>query len=137
MAVVEHFGEEPEEVIKRFQKKAARDWAADVAEADRRANKANDIQGLMDFLWKPLKQEGFEFTYEQNEQGYQLTVTRCPVAEIARTLKLEKWGFIFHCMGDESICEGYNSAIGMRRTKTLMEGDEYCNHFYYYKEKML
>jgi hypothetical protein len=50
----------------------------------------------MNFLWEPLRQVGFEFTYEQNEQGYQLKVTRCPVAEIAKALKLEKWRFIFY-----------------------------------------
>lgn len=52
---------------------------AELAEADRRTNNENDIQGLMNFLWEPLRQEGFEFTCDQNEQGYQLKVTRCPV----------------------------------------------------------
>ncbi len=134
VAMVDHFGEEAEEVIKNFLKDGTRAWAADAAETDRKANKKNDIQGLMDFLWEPLRHEGFEFTYEQSELGCQLHVTRCPVAEIAKRLKLEKWGFIFHCMGDEPICEGYNPEIALTRTKTLMEGDEYCNHFYSYRE---
>jgi hypothetical protein len=54
--------------------------------------------------------------------------------EIAKELQLEKWGFIFHCMSDESICEGYNLAIAFRRTKTLMDHNEYCDHFYYYRQ---
>jgi len=134
IAMVDHFGEEAEEVIKRFLKNGARDWAAGAAQADIRANNRNDIQGLMNFLWEPLRQEGFEFTYDRNERGCQLKVTRCPVAEIAKGLKLEKWGFIFYCMGDESICEGYNPAIALKRTKMLMDGDEYCDHFYYYQQ---
>jgi hypothetical protein len=133
-AISDHFGDEAEEVIKRFLKDGVRDWAAGSAEENIRANIRNDIQGLMNFLWEPLRQEGFEFTYEHNELGCQLNVTRCPVAEIAKELQLEKWGFIFHCMGDESICEGYNPAIAFRRTKTLMDHDEYCDHFYYYRE---
>ncbi len=132
--MTDHFGEEAEEIIRNFLQDGAREWAASVAEADRKANKKIDIQGLMDFLWEPLRQEGFEFTYEQSERGCQLHVTRCPVAEIAKRLKLEKWGFIFHCMGDEPICEGYNPEIILTRTKTLMEGEEYCNHFYSYRE---
>jgi len=132
--LVERFGEEAEEVIKRFVKDGAREWAAGVAETDRRADRKNDFQGLMNFLWEPLRQEGFEFTCDQNELGFQLNVTRCPVAEIAKAHRLEKWGFIFHCMGDETICEGYNPAIAFRRTKTLMEGDDHCDHFYYYRE---
>jgi predicted ArsR family transcriptional regulator len=133
-AMVDRFGEEAEEVIKTFLKQGAREWAANAAEADRKANKQNDIQGLMDFLWEPLRQEGFEFAYEQNERSYQLKVTRCPVAEIAKAFHLEKWGFIFHCLGDEPICEGYNPEIAFIRTKTLMEGDEYCNHHYSYRK---
>jgi predicted ArsR family transcriptional regulator len=133
-AVVDHFGEEAEMVVRRFLKDSARDWAAEAAEADKEANKKNDIQGLIEFLWEPLQAEGFEFTYEQDEQAYQMRVTRCPVAEIAKSLGLEKWGYVFHCMLDESICEGYNPVIGMTRTKTLMEGDEYYNHRYCYRE---
>jgi predicted ArsR family transcriptional regulator len=131
-AMVDYFGEEAEEVIKNFLKKGTRDWAAHAAQADIEANRENDIQGLMNFLWEMLRPEGFEFTYDWNELGCQLKVTRCPVAEIAKALKVEKWGFIFHCWGDEAICEGYNPEIRLRRTKTLMEGDEYCDHFYYY-----
>ena len=133
-AVIEHFGEEAEQVIRDFIKKETRAWAAKAAEADMKAGQANDIQGLVNFLWEPLHEEGFEFTYEQNEAGYQFTVTRCPVAEIAKAYKLEQWGFIFHCMGDEAICEGYNPRITFKRTKTLMEGDDCCDHFYAYRE---
>jgi predicted ArsR family transcriptional regulator len=134
MAVIDHFGEEAEEVIKDFLNNRTRKWAANAAEADRRANKKNDIQGLINFLWEPIRQEGFEFTYEQTEQGYQMHVTKCPIAEIAKALNLEKWGFIFHCMGDAAICEDYNPKIRFTRTKTLMEGDEYCDHCYSYRE---
>ncbi len=133
-ALVAHFGEAAEHVIETFLKDGARAWAASGAQADLQANKRNDIQGLLNFLWEPLRQEGFEFTYIQDEQGCQLKVTRCPVAEIARAHKLEKWGFMFHCMGDEPICKGYNPGIAFRRTKTLMEGEEYCDHFYYYRK---
>lgn len=89
-AMIDHFGAEAEEVLKTFLKEGAREWAAQAAEADKRANRKNDLQGLLNFPWEPLRREGFEFTYRQNEQGYQLKVTRCPVAEIASALKLEK-----------------------------------------------
>lgn len=132
IAMIDHFGEEAETVIKQAVNASTRTWAASVAESEKQAQKKNDIQGLIDFLWKPLVQEGFEFTYEQHEQRYQLHVTKCPIAEIAKALKLEKWGFIFHCMGDQAICEGYNPDIQFTRTKTLMAGDEYCDHCYSY-----
>jgi predicted ArsR family transcriptional regulator len=134
MVMVEHFGEEAERVIRDSLNKGAREWAARAAGADIRAGRANDIQGLINWLWEPLREEGFEFTCEQRDEGYQLHVTRCPIAEIAKTFNLEKWGFLFHCRGDKAICDGYNPKITLRRTKTLMEGDDYCDHFYGYRE---
>jgi predicted ArsR family transcriptional regulator len=134
MVMVEHFGEEAEQVIRDFLDKGTREWAAGAAEADRQAGRANDIQGLIDFLWEPLREEGFEFTCEQRNQGYQMHVTKCPVAEIAHKFNLEKWGFIFYCCGDEAIAEGYNPKIAFKRTETLMAGDAYCDHFYGYRE---
>lgn len=123
MAVIDHFGPEAEEVIKDFLNNSTRKWAANAAKSDKQVNRENDIYGLINFLWEPLREEGFEFTYEQSEQGYQMHVTRCPIAEIAKALKIEKWGFIFYCMGDAAICEGYNPEIRFMRTKTLMEGN--------------
>ena len=60
MAVIDHFGPEAEEVIKNFVNASTRKWAASVADADKRAHKKNDIQGILDFLWEPLRDEGFE-----------------------------------------------------------------------------
>ena len=37
------------------------------------------------------------------------------------------------CSVDECIATTFNPQIGFRRTKTLMQGDEYCDHFYYMK----
>lgn len=132
IAMIDHFGEEAEEVIKQAVNAGTRRWAASVAQSEKQAHKKNDIQGLIDFLWAPLLQEGFEFTYAEHEQCYQMHVTKCPIADIAKALKLEKWGFMFHCMGDKAICEGYNPDIHFTRTKTMMEGDEYCDHCYSY-----
>ncbi|MGD9210015.1 MAG: L-2-amino-thiazoline-4-carboxylic acid hydrolase [Desulfobacteraceae bacterium] len=132
IAMINHFGKEAEMVIKKVVNASTRTWAASVAESDKQAHKKNDIQGLINFLWKPLVQEGFEFTYENHDQCYQLHVTKCPIADAAKAMNLEKWGFIFYCMGDEAICEGYNPDIRFTRTKTLMEGDAYCNHCYSY-----
>jgi len=37
------------------------------------------------------------------------------------------------CQNDFYIAEGFNSKIGLKRTKTLMEGHDCCDHFYYMK----
>jgi predicted ArsR family transcriptional regulator len=133
--VIDHFGKEAEEVINNFIISNTHRRAKKFALSAQQANKKNDIKGLIQSFWIPLLPEGFKFTYEKREEGYQMNVTNCPIANIAKALNLEKWGYTFHCMGNQAICDGYNPEIHLRRTKTLMEGDAYCDHFYFYYQR--
>jgi hypothetical protein len=118
-------------IIDNHLKEGAKDWAKRESQKDANSGKQNNIDGFINFLWEPLKDEGFEFTYHKTKNSCQLRVSKCPIAEIASKHHIEKWGYKFHCMNDDSICEGYNPMIKMKRTKTKMEGHEYCDHFYY------
>ena len=60
--------------------------------------------------------------------GYQFT--RCLWAEVFRELGEPELGFIL-CAGDEPAVRAYNPALAFQRTKTLMEGDEMCDHVFY------
>ncbi len=132
--IISRYGDEAESLIDNHLKESVKKWAQETAALDLKNGKKNDIQGLIDFLWEPLKAEGFEFSYQINDGSYQMKVTKCPMAEIAKRNGIEKWGYKFSCMNDEPICEGYNPQIKMKRTKTMMEGDEYCDHLYYIEQ---
>ena len=95
----------------------------------------NDIEGLKETLWKWVKEAGFEFTVTETHEGTQFRVTKCPLAEMAQELQATDWGYICYCADDPHIVAGFNPEIGFRRTKTLMEGHECCDHFYYIQEK--
>ena len=43
--------------------------------------------------------------------------------------------YLYMCLSDYSIIEGYNPDIGFKRSKTIMQGDDYCDHCYFWKEK--
>lgn len=73
-----------------------------------------------------LKLEGTE-----KRQSYRFT--RCMWAEIFNELGAPDIGF-WWCEGDEPISSAFNPAIGFQRTKTLMEGDDCCDHIFYLKE---
>ena len=60
--------------------------------------------------------------------GYHFT--RCLWAEIYRELGEPDLGFIL-CAGDEPAVKAYNPGLGFERTKTLMEGDDLCDHVFY------
>ncbi len=58
--------------------------------------------------------------------------TRCLWAEVFRELGEPELGFIF-CAGDQPAVEAYNPRLAFQRTKTLMEGDDLCDHVFYVK----
>jgi predicted ArsR family transcriptional regulator len=95
----------------------------------------NDIEALKATLWKWVGDAGFEFTASETAEGTQFRVTKCPLAEMARSLNAAEWGYVCYCTDDPHIVAGFNPAMGFRRTKTLMQGHECCDHFYYMKAK--
>jgi predicted ArsR family transcriptional regulator len=94
----------------------------------------SSIEDLVAVLWEPLRSRGYEFTAEQTEQGLQMHCTACPFATLYRQLGGAEWGFHLYCAADEQLAQAFNPSIGFKRTKTLMEGDEYCDHLYFYQD---
>ncbi len=75
-------------------------------------------------------QEGNALTLDvsrQDEQALDFIVTRCRYAEMYRTLGLEKLGGLLSCNRDAAMIEGFNPAIKLTRTQTLMEGATHCD----------
>lgn len=95
----------------------------------------NDLDELIHVVWEHThKSAGFEFTAEKTEDGVQIHCTKCPLADMARAIGEQEWGYRFYCAMDPVITEAFNPEIGLRRAKTLMQGDDCCDHFYYCKE---
>jgi hypothetical protein len=91
----------------------------------------NNLSTLDDFIksiWEGWT-EG-NFSIERSEKGVQIFCTKCPMAEAYRIIGKENYGLIFHCSEDPHMVAGFNPELKFHRTKTLMNGDEYCNHFY-------
>lgn len=125
------FGEKVVEIVSTERgRKVEEEWRVIAQELGR-----NDIQGLKETLWKWVGEAGFEFTSTETAEGTQFRVTRCPLAEMAHALGASEWGYICYCADDPHIVAGFNPALGFRRTKTLMEGHDHCDHFYYGKEE--
>ncbi len=128
-ALRDEFGERVEEIIRENRaKRIEADWRK-IAESHGR----NDIQGMKDTLWKWVLNEGIEYEVTDTEEGTQFRVTRCPFAEMARELGASDWGFICYCEDDPPMVAGFNPEMGFRRTKTLMQGDDCCDHLYFMK----
>jgi hypothetical protein len=64
---------------------------------------------------------------EQSAGRLSFNVTRCRFAEMYRALGLHDLGASLSCHRDFSLVEGFNPAIELTRTQTIMEGASHCD----------
>jgi hypothetical protein len=93
-----------------------------------------DLEAVITTLWDHL---GPEFEYRLVERGDEVLrfqVTRCPLATKMRELDAGEIGLAYYCAYDYGFCQGLNPKIVFERTKTLMQGDDHCDHAYELKK---
>ena len=61
-------------------------------------------------------------------------ITDCLWAKTMKDMKACELGYLISCKPDYALAETYHPNVKLVRTKTLMQGDKYCNHTYYWKE---
>jgi len=67
---------------------------------------------------------------ENREDFVSFRFTECLNAKVFRELKAADIGYATLCHGDEAWARAYNPKIRFIRTKTLMDGDDCCDHCY-------
>ncbi len=89
-----------------------------------------DLAAVIELLWDHVGDD-LDYTIEEQTPGHlKMKVTRCMWADEWRKLDAGDVGYIFNCCWDYGFCQGLNPAIRFTRTKTLMEGDDCCDHTY-------
>lgn len=101
------------------------------------------IESFVDALWNQMcVPDGLEFTMEEHIPGekIQMHCTYCPWAEIAKAAGAADVGYALFCKTDPYMVAGFNQAAGpdgkhikFSRSKTIMQGDAYCDHCYEYE----
>jgi L-2-amino-thiazoline-4-carboxylic acid hydrolase len=64
---------------------------------------------------------------EQTPEKLSFNVTRCRFAEMYRALGLADLGASLSCQRDFALAQGFNPAIYLDRTQTIMEGAPHCD----------
>ena len=73
---------------------------------------------------------GLEYeVQEETDSDLHFRFTACPWAQAFRAIGEPEIGHLF-CDVDEPVAAEFNRAIRFSRTKTLMDGDDHCNHHY-------
>ena len=67
---------------------------------------------------------------EQNDERFAFDVTRCRYAELYRALGIPELGAALSCNRDAALIEGFNPAITLTRTQTIMQGAPCCDFRY-------
>ena len=70
---------------------------------------------------------------KETEKELFFNVYYCGYAQIYEKLGVKEFGCILSCIRDFYFLEGFNPKITLKRTKTIMEGADYCD-FRYIKE---
>ena len=129
-AIRETYGEEGVETIRR----AFRERAVQIGRERARKTDAPSLRAFCSGL-----EAGCAGTHEwvkvedtDIRQAYRFT--RCMWAEVFRELGARDIGF-WICEGDGPAAAAFNPSIGFHRTKTLMMGDDCCDHVYYLKDE--
>lgn len=61
---------------------------------------------------------------------FELKVKECLTSRVFRQAEAADIGYAYICFGDYAWAESFNPKIKMVRDKTLMQGQDYCNHRY-------
>ena len=79
---------------------------------------------------QPLWTQGDALRIEpvkQDDTALEFNVTRCRYAEMYRALGIPEIGALLSCNRDFSLVEGFNPAVKLTRTQTVMEGASHCD----------
>jgi hypothetical protein len=115
--------------VQTIRRAFAESWAEEGKERAKAAQD-NSLRSLCSAIEQTCigSHEWIKLEDSNTRQAYRFT--RCMWAGAFRELKAEDIGFWVLCQGDASMASSFNPMIGFSRTKTLMMGDDCCDHVY-------
>ena len=129
MPVLEALGEEfgrdrVFEVARRVIVDVAQDQGRQLAESMGGNSLTHFATALED--WK--KGDAYRMdVLRQDDQRFDFNVTRCRYAEMYRALGIPEVGALLSCNRDFALIEGFNPAVELERTQTIMQGATHCD----------
>ena len=92
-------------------------------------NSITELSKIVKEVW--AKDDALEIKMiKETEKELFFDVPYCGYAEIYEKLGVKKLGCILSCVRDFYFLEGFNPKITLKRTKTIMEGGDYCDFRY-------
>ena len=98
--------------------------------------RAPDLKDFADILPNWTAEGSLEIEpIHASAERLDFNVTRCRYAEMYREMGLGRIGHLLSCNRDGDFCIGYNPAMELTRTQTIMQGADHCDFRYRMSEK--
>lgn len=99
-----------------------------------REEEPEDSSGLLAFarvlaVWQQDEALTIDLKLKERDR-LEFDVKRCRYAEMYRELGIPELGHVLSCKRDGAFCLGFNPAIRLTRTQTIMEGAGHCDFRY-------
>ncbi|GBC59772.1 2-amino-thiazoline-4-carboxylic acid hydrolase [Desulfonema ishimotonii] len=89
-------------------------------------NSLADFARVVREFWSQENALAIDFR-EETPERLAFNVTRCRYAEQYEEMGVRELGFCLSCNRDAAFAQGFNPAMTMRRTQTIMEGAPFCD----------
>jgi hypothetical protein len=123
-----------EKLVGMLKDVASREWGKHVATLAKTVP-MNDLDTFVSNVKKPDHFWSHVLTstiVEDSKNAFELNITECLWAKTFREANAADIGYACICHPDYAAATAFNPRIRMIRTKTLMQGDDCCNHRYVY-----
>ena len=125
----ERFGEEVIEIASRARLAVHKKWMEKLSK--RKSGRPSEIFKHSAFTVTSAEENLLEYeVLEDSDEKLAVKITKCKYAEFYTERGEAEIGYAVHCALDFGETEAFSSDIILKRTKTLMQGDSYCNHCY-------
>jgi hypothetical protein len=112
-------------------KRAATEHYAERGRNWAKGMKKREFAAYFDFVREPSREWIHTCTHEiieDTDNVLEIKYTECIYADIFREVNAQDIGYAAFCYGDFAIFPALDPRIKVIRTKTLMQGDDCCNH---------
>lgn len=128
------------ELIEQLQKKFGPE-VIDIILAKERAERINNGIEMAEQSVKNTIEDiipyfgGNQNVIERSEQHCLIHTKYCALANAAKDAGIEELIYQLHCCSDPFFVEGFNNELKCEVRKSLLHGDDYCEHYIYKDNK--
>jgi hypothetical protein len=129
----ERFGEEVIEIASSARLAVHKKWMRKLSK--RKSGRPSEIFKHSAFSVTSAEDNLLRYeVLEDSDERFAVKITKCKYADFYIEKGEPEIGYAMHCTLDFGETEAFSSDFILKRTKTLMQGDNYCNHCYEFKK---